>query len=144
MPVIKFLKGKSGSHSPNLLYVFLLLLALFSALGLDYISWKKGKKSYLFSLLGEKDKDSLRNEGLYNIIQKSFFRVSIPASSTNQYTDNEGIYHSMVDISLQKYSRLEAILEEELKKTDLIIFKKEEQQTEEKICCQPQQMNSRK
>lgn len=133
MPVIKFLKGRSGSHSPHLLYVFLLLLALLSALGLDYISWKKGGKSYLFSLLGEEDKDGLRNEGLYNIIQKSLSQVSIPAGSINQYTDNEGIYHSMVDISLQKYSRLEAILEEEFKKANLIIFKKEEQQTEEKI-----------
>lgn len=133
MPAIKFLKGKSGSHSPHLLYVFLLLLALFSALGLDYISWKKGGKSYLFSLLGEEDKDGLRNEDLYNIIQKSLSRVSMPADSINQYKDNEGIYHSMVDIPLQKYSRLEAILEEEFKKSNLIISKKEEQQTEEKI-----------
>lgn len=133
MPVIKFLKGKGGLHSPPLLYGFLLLFALFSALGLDYIGWKKGEKSYLFSSLGEKDKDGLRNEDLHDIIQKSLSRVSIPVDSINQYLDKEGIHHSMVDIKLQKYSRLEAILEEEFKKIDLIISKKEEQQTEEKI-----------
>ena len=49
-------KGKNAQASPLVYYFILVLLGIFSAIGLDYIGWKKGEKSYVFSAFTEKKK----------------------------------------------------------------------------------------
>lgn len=132
MKLITSLKGKKPQRFPPTLYIFLLLLILFSVLGLDYINWKKGEKSYLFSSFSEEKKASQKNETLLDIILQNLFALGISPDAINQYVDNESIYHFMVDTTMEKYNHLKPLLEYEFKKVNFIVLKKEEQLIEEK------------
>jgi len=110
-----------------------------STLGLDYIRWKKGESSYLFSALAEKKKVVTRKkiippkkEDAGQIAMSVLAKLDIPAERVNRFKDDAGILHLKVDLPLQKYRLLEKSLEKSLRKQDFRILKKEEQQTKEK------------
>lgn len=125
-------KGKYTPGSPPLFYIIFILVGLFSALGLDYVAWKKGEKSYLFYALARKEKVTAKKDVLSDIILSNVSTNNIPPGSINQFRDSEGINHFMIDLSFEQYTSLESLLKEEFQKVDAFIIKKEEQKFEEK------------
>jgi hypothetical protein len=123
--------------------IFLLCLALISTLGLDYIKWKRGDHSYVFSALERKKEvvgkvkkvEAEKKEEEEDISQALLQNVSdsgIPEQSINQYTDEEGVYHLLVDLPIKKYSQLESSFNDTFRRRDFQVTNKEEQQTNEK------------
>ena len=125
-------KGKYTPGSPPLFYIIFILVGLFSALGLDYVAWKKGEKSYLFYALAGKEKVTAKKDVLSDIILSNVSANNIPPGSINQFRDSEGINHFMIDLPFEQYISLESLLKEEFLKVDASITKKEEQKFEEK------------
>ncbi len=120
------------------LYIFFLGLALLSVLGLDYIQWKRGEGSYIFSSVMKKKEvaaeveKKAKEEDIYQVLMETISDSGIPEDSVNQYTDDEGVYHLWVDLPLKKYSQLESSFTDSFRQGDFHITKKEEQQTDEK------------
>jgi polysaccharide deacetylase 2 family uncharacterized protein YibQ len=126
-------------HSTRVIFVSLLLLVFASSLGLDYIRWKKGEPSYLFSALAKKKKVVAKEKvtpkkkaDMGQIAMEMLARQDIPAELVNLFKDDRGTLHLKVDLPLQKYNSIEKPLEKSLRKQDFRILEKEEQQTADK------------
>lgn len=123
-----------GKDSQTLLLIqasILIILAFISAIGLDYLNWKKGEKSFLFRSVTEEKKPLLSQENPETIVLKSLSANRITSESVHQYRDQEGILHFMINLPIKKFSLLRNILENEFKKARASILKKEEQKGEE-------------
>lgn len=126
------------SHS---IPIFLICLALLSTLGLDYIKWKRGEDSYIFSALkrkkevvakAEKLKKAEDKVDISQALLKTVSDTGIPDESVNQYTDDEGAYHLLVDLPIKKYNQLESSFIDTFRVHNFQVIEKEEQQTDEK------------
>lgn len=132
------------SHS---IPIFLICLALLSTLGLDYIKWNRGEDSYIFSVLKRKKEVVAKAEKLEKVegvkkaedkadisqaLLKTVSDTGIPDESVNQYTDDEGAYHLLVDLPIKKYSQLESSFIDTFRMHNFQVIEKEEQQTDEK------------
>jgi len=114
------------------LYLVLIGLALVSFLGLDYIDWRKGNTSVVFSAFHRKEKIPENKKNLIRIVEQTLFFAETPQKDINKYTDEYGICHIMIGLDRGKFSFLEKILEEKFRKTGASIKKKSEQQKEDK------------
>ncbi len=132
MPKRKQRKEKNLLTFPPFILILLTLLVIFSATGLDYIAWKKGEKSFLFSAWTKTEKARLSQESLEQIVLKSLASLGVSAEAIQHYRDKKGEWHIMVDLPLKKYWEAEFLLQKEFKETDLAVLEKEEQQGEEK------------
>ena len=125
-------KRKKTNHIPPSVFIVFSFMVLLSAISLDYIGWKNGERSYLFSSLARKKKPLLSQEALDQIVIKSLSSLKISSYSTQRYRDKKGVLHLMIDLPIKKYRELESLLEKEFKKASSSILKKEEQKGEEK------------
>lgn len=126
-------KGNSLPQAIRLIHVSLVLLAILSSLGLDYIHWKKGEPSYLFSALIRKKKVvSEKKEDSGELVRNILARLDVPVELVNLFQDEAGVLHLKVELPLQKYESIEKSLEKSLEKQGFRILKKEEQQSKEK------------
>jgi len=125
-------KGKRGISSSASLYLVFALLALFSSLGLDYLAWKKGEKSYLFSLFSPRREAAVRPAALANLVLGFLEKNGIPAEAVQVEKDKAGIPQVNVSLPQDSYTNLEPRLEEELKDKKALVQKKEKE-TEEKV-----------
>jgi len=130
------LKGRipKGTDTQTLLLIqafILILLALFSSIGLDYVNWKKGEKSYLFRGIAEKREPLLSQENPEMIVLNSLTTHRITSESIHQYRDQEGILHFMINLPMKKFNLLQTLLENEFQKAKASILKKEEQKGDE-------------
>jgi hypothetical protein len=115
-----------------LLYLSLSVLALIALIGLDYTSWKKEEKSYFFPSPRPKKELILKDKPLSDTILQKVSELGVTTQAISQYRDNEGIYHIMIDLSLDQYKRLESLLGREFSTLKALTLKKEEKQVEEK------------
>lgn len=120
-------KTKKTQNNPYFLYLIFSLLALFSIFGLDYINSKTEKKSYIFPSSPEQKKTPPEKEALSHILVKNLLAQGISTESINQYEDEEGIYHILIDLPIKQFNQLSSLIEKELKKEGASISKKEEQ-----------------
>ncbi len=132
-------KRKKANRIPPSTFIIFSLMVLLSAIGLDYIGWKNGEKSYLFSSLAKKERAILSQEAppsqepppgqeaLDQIVIKSLTLLKIPYDSNQQYRDKKGVLHLMIDLPLKKYKELESLLEKEFNKVSASVQEKEEQ-----------------
>lgn len=137
-------KRKKANRIPPSTFIIFSLMVLLSAIGLDYIGWKSGEKSYLFSSLAKKERALLSQEAppsqepppgqetLDQIVIKSLTLLKIPYDSNQQYRDKKGVLHLMIDLPLKKYKELESLLEKEFNKVSASVQEKEEQLGAEK------------
>ena len=137
-------KRKKTKRIPPSTIIIFSLMVLLSAIGLDYIGWKNGEKSYLFASLFGKKRVLLSQEAqprqepppvkeaLDQIVIKSLALLNIPYDSTQQYSDKKGVLHLMIDLPLKKYVELESLLEKEFNKVSASVREKEEQLGPEK------------
>jgi polysaccharide deacetylase 2 family uncharacterized protein YibQ len=118
---------KKRSQPSHFILLIFSLLALFSVLGLDFIGWEKGDRSYLFSALLREKKAAVSQETLEQVVIKSLSLYAISNESIHQFRDTKGALHLMIDLSSETYEQLEAYLESELAKVNAPILGKEEQ-----------------
>jgi polysaccharide deacetylase 2 family uncharacterized protein YibQ len=109
------------------------MLALFSALGLDYIHWTKGKKSYVFSILIGKKEVKKPEIPVIQLVLDQLSTSGVPDSSISRFKDKAGTDHLKVDLSLAEYEGIEPRLRQDLQNAQALIAKKEELEDEEKI-----------
>jgi polysaccharide deacetylase 2 family uncharacterized protein YibQ len=127
--------------------IFLICLAIFSALGLDYIQGKRGHHSYVFSALKGKNEVAERTDeakgripkvgeaegaNLSQALLKTVADSGVPGESVNLFTDEEGVDHLLVDIPIKKFSELEASFNETFDDFAAQVTEREVQQTDEK------------
>jgi polysaccharide deacetylase 2 family uncharacterized protein YibQ len=135
-------------------HIFLVCLVILSTLGLDYIRWKRGQDSYVFAAL-DRTKPSMAERAKTRALEikakeaeeaekpaeavpisqallKTVRDSGIPDEAVNLFTDEEGIDHLLVDISIDKYSELESSFVTTFDERSIQITEKEEQQTDEK------------
>ena len=121
-----------NNQSQRLIYIVFSLLVLFSVIGLDFINWKKEKRSYFFSALSGEKKASTSQEALEQVVLKSLTLNGISSESVQQFRDTQGALHLMVDLTADVYGKLESLLESEFAKINAPVLGKEEQLGEEK------------
>jgi polysaccharide deacetylase 2 family uncharacterized protein YibQ len=122
---------KGSAKTPWIIYVIFSLLAIISAIGLEYIHWTKGEKSYVFSIIGKREPEKPE----ISIIQIVLDRLSserIPDNAISRFKDKTGTDHLKVDLSLAEYQKIESRLNQDLLNAKALVVKKEEQQDEEK------------
>jgi len=127
-------KGIQDLKSPWFIYAIFSLLAVFSILGLDYFNWKKGEKSYLFSLFAEP-----REERVIEVLPSASAIVldhlsiqGVPNSAISRFKDKSERDHLKVDLSLAEYNIFESQLKQDLENAKVSISRKEEQEDEKK------------
>ncbi len=120
------------NHKILTLYLVLTCLAIISFLGLDYIDWRKGNISVVFSAFSRKEKIPERKKNLVRIVEQTVLTQQIPQKNISKYTDEYGVCHIMIGLDMRKYSLLEKTLEEKFRKIDASIQKKSEQQKKDR------------
>lgn len=123
--------GNDEQTSQRIIYVLFSLLAIVSALGLDYFNWKKGEKSYFLSLLYE-EKVPAPVIPADQIILDHLSQNGIQKDSISQFEDQSGISHLKVDLLLAQYRSFESQLMRDLHEAQALVTKKEEQEDKEK------------
>jgi polysaccharide deacetylase 2 family uncharacterized protein YibQ len=140
----------SEQLTPGLL-IFLLGLAIFSTLGLDYIQWSHGRDSYIFSVIrgkrvakaslnevrtheakAEETEAARKETKISQALLRTIADSGISDESVNLFTDEEGVDHLLVDIPIKKYSELETSFFDTFREFSIKVIKREEQQTDEK------------
>ncbi len=139
------------------IHIFLVCLVILSSLGLDYIGWKRGLESYVFSVLyptkyamarsariraledkakelreAEEAEKAGEKVSIAQALLKTVTESGIPDESVNLFTDEDGVDHLLVDIPIKKFSELESSFFETFNELSIQITEKEEQQTDEK------------
>jgi len=124
--------SKGSPKTPRIIYVIFSMLALFSAVGLDYIQWKKGGKSYVFSFLRETIKPKKPEVSIGQIVLERLSRQGIPNDSISRFKDQAGTDHLKVDLSLTEYTSIDLHLRQDLQNAKASVVQKEEEEDEEK------------
>ncbi|MFQ6108250.1 MAG: divergent polysaccharide deacetylase family protein [Candidatus Aminicenantales bacterium] len=126
------LAGKIEQKSPFFFPLVFMAIAFISALGLDYMSLKKGEKSYVFGAFPKKEKVITEEKTLDQIVRDNLSQHGIPEDAINPYVDTKGISHILIDLLLSQYKKVESSLEDDLRRTKVSVSKKEERKTDEK------------
>ncbi|MDH5467528.1 MAG: divergent polysaccharide deacetylase family protein, partial [Candidatus Aminicenantes bacterium] len=124
-------KKKEGQPPPFIFLIFSLLVVL-SVLGLDFIGWKKGERSYFFSLLLGEKKVTWSQEALEQVILQSLGSHGVSSDSIQQFRDPGGVLHLMIDLSSSTYRELESSLESELNRANASLLDKQERKGQDK------------
>jgi polysaccharide deacetylase 2 family uncharacterized protein YibQ len=137
LPAGKTLAEKIAQKNPLFFPLIFLLIALISVLGLDYISWKKGEKSYLYTAFSKKKKPAAekaiaKKKDLAKTVMEKLSQHGISPESINQYVDSKGVSHVLVDLDFDRYRELESPFEKDLRSVKASVAKKEEKRTDEK------------
>jgi polysaccharide deacetylase 2 family uncharacterized protein YibQ len=120
--------------SPWIIYAIFCFLAGFSILGLDYFNWKKGEKSYLFSIFTEPKEEKVPEffPSASAVVLDHLSIQGVPNSAISRFKDKTNQDHLKIDLSLAEYNILESQLILDLEKAKASILKKEEQEDKKK------------
>jgi len=96
-----------------------LFIVLCSAIGLDYIHWKRGNKSYLFYLLKAPPiQEDI--EAMDQLILNSLTSLGIQADLSNSKKDERGRIQIPISIAHTEYKNVAFLLEAELQKAQIL------------------------
>lgn len=129
-------KGRNTQKSPWSVYAVLALLAIASAVGLDYINWRQSETSYLFSSLAEMRKARKIEKKpilLSTIVLERLASHGISEDAVSLFTDRKGADHLRVILPSEGYVSLVSSLAQDLKAFQAEMRKREEQEDEENI-----------
>jgi polysaccharide deacetylase 2 family uncharacterized protein YibQ len=124
--------SKGSPKTPGYIYIIFTLLAIISALGLDYINGIKGKNPYVFPIRGEKPEPKKPEISISQVVLDRLSRQGISDESISRFKDQAGIDHLKVDLSQNEYESLEPQLRKDLQEAKATIAKKEEQEDEKR------------
>jgi polysaccharide deacetylase 2 family uncharacterized protein YibQ len=124
--------SKGSPKTPWTIYVIFSFLALFAALGLDYINWTRGEKSLVFSnLIGAKEVEKPEIP-LLRVVLSRISMEGIPGESISRFKDPTGTVHLKIDVSLPEYASIEPLLRQDFQMANATIAKVEEQGDDER------------
>jgi hypothetical protein len=123
--------SKGNAKTPWIIYVIFSLLAITSSIGLDYIHWTKGEKSYVFSIIGKREAEK-PEISISQVILDRLSSERIPDNAISRFKDKTGTDHLKVNLSLAEYQIIESRLKQDLQNAKALVVKKEEQEDEEK------------
>lgn len=103
-------KGKNRSPT-SLITVLLVITAIFSIGGLDYINWKKRGSSYFFSGIHLDKKKPLSKENLKDSVIQSILKQGILPEAISSYRDEQKTIHIKIDLYPSEYKALAPELE---------------------------------
>ncbi len=104
-------QGKEIQPNPLIIYIILILLAAATILGLDYLNWEKGKRSYVFSfVLGGNTAEPAASAHLFDITHGLIQKRALSMDAFSYYRDEEGFFHVMLRISSREYNQLKQTL----------------------------------
>ena len=118
--------------TPKSIYIIFSLLAIISALGLDYVNWTKGKDSYVFPKRREKPEPRKPEISISQVVLDRLSLQGISDESISKFKDKAGIDHLKVDLFQNEYESLEPQLRSDLQQAKATIAKKEEQEDEQR------------
>lgn len=124
--------SKGSLKTPWTIYAVFCLLALFAALGLDYINWTRGEKSLVFSRLAGPKEVEKPEIPLVRVVLDRISLEGIPGESISRFKDPAGTDHLKIDLSLPEYARIEPLLNQDLQTANAVLAKREEQEDEER------------
>lgn len=102
----------------------LIILALASLVGLDYVALQKGDPTWLFSAPRPA---AAPRAALEAVLQDELQSLSIEKERISRYRDPEGIPHIMIDLTIQEYQKLEPRLQDLFTREGAQIFRQEEE-----------------
>jgi polysaccharide deacetylase 2 family uncharacterized protein YibQ len=116
--------GRSISLRNPLFWIVVIILFL---VGLDFVGWSTGGKSFLFSLiLGERFAPPGPEEVVL-IVRQEMSRQKIPLQGLHRFTDSGGNLHLKVDLQPEEYNRLAPALEKSLQAAKSAVLGKQEE-----------------
>lgn len=131
--------AKGSPKTPWVIYLVFSLLAITSAVGLDYINWSKGKKSYIFSHFVEAKKPIAGPKkpeepeiAISQVVLHLLSSQGIPEDSISRFKDKAGTDHLKVDLSPNEYANVEARLAQDIQGAGAEVVEKEQQEDKEK------------
>jgi len=105
-----FAARKDRSRRTLIIAVVLLLLFL---VGLDYIGWLKGTRSFVFPLvLGKHAAPDITQS--YQIITRQLSTFGIQRKAVSGFRDSEGVFHLKADLPLARYQIMAGQLQDAL------------------------------
>lgn len=124
--------SKGSPKTPWTIYAIFSFLALFAALGLDYINWTRGEKSLVFSnLIGAKEVEKPEIP-LLRIVLDRISMEGVPGESISRFKDPTGTVHLKIDLSLPQYASIEPLLRQDFQMANATIAKVEEQEDKDR------------
>ena len=124
-PAGSFPESSEGQY-PTRFYLIFALLALFSVIGLDYISWHKGESSYLFSLILPERAAAKAAPFLTQTVLDGLSNLGVPSEAVEETEDEDGHPLLQVNIPFHDYAEIEPLLSKGLLEKNVTIQKKEE------------------
>lgn len=103
-------RGKNFPHI-SIVTILLIMTTIISITGLDYINWKKGDSSFLFSGITRSEKKQYLKEGLKESVIQNIFKLGISPNAVSYYQDDHQTIHIKIDLSLSEYQTLAPELE---------------------------------
>jgi len=126
-------KGSDFQKFSRYLYIYLSILAILSFIGLDYIQWKNGEHSYIFSGISHREKEKIEEKDLNHLVLSQILEFGVSPDAITHYIDDRNIHHVMLELPLRQYQQLAPLLEMSLEKANATIRHKEQEQDEKKI-----------
>src|SRR4030042_109323 len=109
---------------PGRLYLLFALLALFSTLGLDYMTARKGEKAYVFSTRTIKKEVPVPPVPLADSVRRFLQSSGIPPESVEELEDADGTLRMVAQLPASDYESLEPRLDKELLRKGATVDKK--------------------
>ena len=120
-------QSQKSLKRPTALYAILILLALCSTLGLDYISGEKGGGSWFFSKPPKSRPFIEEKESAAWVARRILSSLGISPAALSQFRDEEGRVHLKIEVDPGVYDRLEPRLAGALESAAFTIEKREDQ-----------------
>lgn len=111
---------KKPQKTHFVLVLCLLIIVMCSALGLDYITWQRGEKSFIFSHLLKPSSEEKREE-LDQLIMGNLSTLGIPLDPDRSYRDNLGVVHMSIPVEGEIYTHAAPLFLMELKRARIVV-----------------------
>jgi hypothetical protein len=121
------IKDRNQNLYAKHLYLILILLALLSILGLDYIAARRGEKAYFFARRPPRTEYRAVRPILADSMRRFLDLSGIPPESVQELRDKDGSPLFVIHLTKETYAGLEPRLEEELRGKNAVFEKKEKE-----------------
>ncbi|MBM3284845.1 MAG: divergent polysaccharide deacetylase family protein [Candidatus Aminicenantes bacterium] len=116
---------------PRRLYFIFLFLAVLSCVGLDYLTWRKGERAFLFYGLADFQKAAELKQPLEELALRSLESCGVSTASIERWQDESGAPRLHIRLPLEAYTGLAPELERQLLEQEASVAKEEKEDKEE-------------
>jgi uncharacterized protein len=117
-------QNRTSSPYPGRLYLFFALLAVLSALGLDYLAARRGEKAYVFATRAIEKEIPVTPAPLAASVRRFLESSGIPPGSIEELEEADGTLRMAARLPSRDYKSLERRLDRELLRKGAAVDKK--------------------